>query len=117
VPASEGLGVSAEALLERFPANEAAILRLRVLEGQSLRRVAGVIRPTVARGAESALAIRQCGWTALTEPRQPLERAAQADPGLRSKVFERDAIIKMPADQAFTTDWCQSGIGVAMHGG
>jgi len=36
-PASEGLGVSADALLQKLPANEAAILRLPVLEGQSLR--------------------------------------------------------------------------------
>jgi len=57
----------------------------------------------------------QCGCTALTEPRQPLDLAAQADPGLRSKVFDRDAIIKMPTDQTFPTERCQAGIGVAMH--
>lgn len=33
-PASEGLGVSAEVLLQRLPAHEAAILRLRVLESR-----------------------------------------------------------------------------------
>lgn len=33
--ATEGLVVSIEVLLQRLPANEAAILRLRVLEGQS----------------------------------------------------------------------------------
>ena len=70
-------------------------------------------RPLFAANTPS---LRQCGWTALTELRQPLERAAQADPGLRSKVCERDAIIKMPADQAFPTERCQAGIGVAMHG-
>jgi RNA polymerase sigma-B factor len=59
-PASEGLGVSAEVLLERLPANEAAILRLRVLEGQSLRRVAGelgVSAMTVSRHEKAALAV------------------------------------------------------------
>jgi RNA polymerase sigma-B factor len=58
-PAAEGLGVSAEALLERLPANEAAILRLRVLGGQSLRRVAGelgVSAMTVSRHEKAALA-------------------------------------------------------------
>jgi len=38
--ASEGLGVSIEALLQGLPAHKAAILRLRMLEGQSLRRAA-----------------------------------------------------------------------------
>ena len=61
--------------------------------------------------------IRKCRWTACAEPRQPLERTAQADPGLRSKDFERDAIIKMPADQAFPTPLSQAGIRMAMHGG
>jgi RNA polymerase sigma factor (sigma-70 family) len=58
-PASEGLGVSAEALLQRLPANEAAILRLRVLEGQSLRCFAGelgVSTMTVSRHEKAALA-------------------------------------------------------------
>jgi hypothetical protein len=40
-PASESLGVSAEEMLQRLPANEAAILRLRVLESRSLRCIAG----------------------------------------------------------------------------
>ncbi len=55
-PASEGLGVSAEALLQRLPANEAAILRLRVLESRSLRSIAtelGVRVMTVSRHEKS----------------------------------------------------------------
>jgi hypothetical protein len=64
-------------------------------------------------GAANTPSIRQCGWTALAKPRQPLVGAAQADPGMRSKVFERNAIIKMPADQAFPTNRCQAGIGYA----
>lgn len=58
-PASEGLGVSAEALLQRLPANEAAILRLRLLEGKSLRGVAGelgISAMTVSRHEKAALA-------------------------------------------------------------
>jgi RNA polymerase sigma-B factor len=58
-PASEGLGVSAEALLQRLPANEAAILRLRVLESRSLRSIAaelGVSTMTVSRHEKAALA-------------------------------------------------------------
>jgi RNA polymerase sigma-B factor len=58
-PASEGLGVSAEALLQRLPANEAAILRLRVLESRSLRSIAaelGVSVMTVSRHEKAALA-------------------------------------------------------------
>jgi RNA polymerase sigma factor (sigma-70 family) len=57
--AVEGLGVSAEALLQRLPANEAAILRLRVLEGQSLRAVGrelGICSMTVSRREQAALA-------------------------------------------------------------
>ena len=57
-PASEGLGVSAEALLQRLPANEAAILRLRVLESRSLRSIAaelGVSTMTVSRHQKAAL--------------------------------------------------------------
>jgi len=57
-PASEGLGVSAEALLQRLPANEAAILRLRVLESRSLRSIAGElgISPmTVSRHEKATL--------------------------------------------------------------
>jgi RNA polymerase sigma-B factor len=57
-PAAEGLGASAEALLERLPANEATILRLRVLDGQSLRRVAGelgISAMTVSRHETFAL--------------------------------------------------------------
>jgi RNA polymerase sigma-B factor len=58
-PASEGLGISAEALLQRLPANEAGILRLRVLERRSLRSVAGelgVSVMTVSRHEKAALA-------------------------------------------------------------
>jgi RNA polymerase sigma factor (sigma-70 family) len=58
-PASEGLGGSAEALLQRLPANEAAILRLRVLESRSLRSIAaelGVSTMTVSRHEKAALA-------------------------------------------------------------
>jgi RNA polymerase sigma factor (sigma-70 family) len=56
---SEGLGVSADALLQSLPANEAAILRLRVLEGQSLRAVGrelGICSMTVSRYEKAALA-------------------------------------------------------------
>jgi|694.fasta_scaffold99908_2 RNA polymerase sigma factor (sigma-70 family) len=58
-PASEGHGVSAEALLQRLPANEAAILRLRVLESRSLRSIAavlGVSTMIVNRHEKAALA-------------------------------------------------------------
>jgi RNA polymerase sigma factor (sigma-70 family) len=58
-PATEGLGVAAEALLQRLPANEAAILRLRVLESRSLRSIAaelGVSTMTVSRHEKAALA-------------------------------------------------------------
>jgi RNA polymerase sigma factor (sigma-70 family) len=59
-PAScEGLGVSADALVQSLPASEAAILRLRVLEGQSLRAVSqelGISPMTVCRHEKTALA-------------------------------------------------------------
>ena len=58
-PAAEGLGLSAEALLEKLPAHEAAILRLRVLKGQSLRLVGrelGISPMTVCRHKKAALA-------------------------------------------------------------
>ena len=58
-PASESPGVSAEALLQRLPANEATILRLRVLESRSLRSIAaelGVSTMTVSRHEKAALA-------------------------------------------------------------
>lgn len=58
--ASEGLGVSADGLLQSLPANEAAILRLRVLEGQSLRAVGrelGICSMTVSRHEKAALAV------------------------------------------------------------
>jgi DNA-directed RNA polymerase specialized sigma24 family protein len=56
---SEGLGVSAQALLQSLPASEAAILRLRVHEGQSLRAVSrelGISPMTVCRHEKTALA-------------------------------------------------------------
>jgi RNA polymerase sigma factor (sigma-70 family) len=56
---SEGLGVSADALLQSLPASEAAILRLRVLEGQSLRAVSrelGISPMSVCRHEKAALA-------------------------------------------------------------
>jgi RNA polymerase sigma factor (sigma-70 family) len=56
---SEGLGVSADALLQSLPAREAAILRLRVLEGQSLRAVSrelGISPMTVCRHEKTTLA-------------------------------------------------------------
>lgn len=59
-PVTEGLGVSPEALLERLPANEATILRLRVLESRSLRSVAGelgISAMTVSRHEKAALAV------------------------------------------------------------
>ena len=57
--ASEGLGISADALLQSLPANEASILRLRVLQGQSLRAVGrelGICSMTVSRHDKAALA-------------------------------------------------------------
>jgi len=57
-PVSEGLGVSAETLLQRLPANEAAILRLRVLESRSLRSIAaelGVNTMSVSRHEKAAM--------------------------------------------------------------
>jgi RNA polymerase sigma factor (sigma-70 family) len=50
---------SAEALLQKLPATEAAILRLRVLESRSLRSIAGelgVSVMTVSRHEKAALA-------------------------------------------------------------
>jgi RNA polymerase sigma factor (sigma-70 family) len=50
---------SAEALLQRLPANEAAILRLRVLESPSLQSISGelgVSVMTVSRQEKAALA-------------------------------------------------------------
>jgi RNA polymerase sigma-B factor len=58
-PASEGLGISAEALLQRLPANEAGILPLRVLESRSLRSIAGELGTSpmsVSRHEKAALA-------------------------------------------------------------
>ncbi len=58
-PASEDLVISAEALLQRLSANEAAILRLRVLESRSLWSIAGelgISTLTVSRHEEAALA-------------------------------------------------------------
>jgi RNA polymerase sigma-B factor len=58
-PASEGLGVSADALLQTLPENKAAILRLRVLESRSLQSIAGelgVSVMTVSRHEKAALA-------------------------------------------------------------
>lgn len=57
--AAEGLGVSAEALLQRLPAHEAAILRLWVLQSRSLRSIAAelvVSVMTVNRHEKAALA-------------------------------------------------------------
>jgi RNA polymerase sigma factor (sigma-70 family) len=57
--ASEELGISVDALLQSLPANEAAILRLRVLQGQSLRAVGrelGICSMTVSRHEKAALA-------------------------------------------------------------
>jgi DNA-directed RNA polymerase specialized sigma24 family protein len=55
----EGLGVSIEALLQGHPAHDAAILRLRVLGGQSLRGIAGelgISTKSVSRRENAALA-------------------------------------------------------------
>jgi RNA polymerase sigma-B factor len=46
-PACEGLGVSAEALLQKLPANEAAILHLGALESRPLRSFAGELGVSV----------------------------------------------------------------------
>ena len=57
--ATEGRSVSIEALVQWLPANEAAIVRPRLLERQSLRRVAGEIgisTMTVSRHEKAALA-------------------------------------------------------------
>ncbi len=61
-PETEVLDGSAEALLERLPANEAAILRLRVLEGQWLRSVAREL----GMGATSG-----CEWAPITRGGDP----------------------------------------------
>jgi len=88
-PASEGLGVSAEALLQRLPANEAAILRLRVLESRSLRSIAaelGVRVMTVSRHEKAALAAlrEQLAFSArrrlATGPKQPPLRVRKVGP-------------------------------------
>jgi DNA-directed RNA polymerase specialized sigma24 family protein len=62
--ASEGLGVSIEALLQGLPAHEAPIRRLRVLEGQSLRGIAGelgISTRSVSRREKAAMAGLR-GW-------------------------------------------------------
>jgi RNA polymerase sigma factor (sigma-70 family) len=80
-PASEGLGVSAEALLQKLPANEAAILRLRVLENRTLRSIAGELginTMSVSRHEKAALAALREQLTLsarrgrATGPKQPL---------------------------------------------
>lgn len=58
-PVFEGSEVAAEALLEKLPVNEAAILRLRVLESRSLRSIAaemGISAMSVSRHEKAALA-------------------------------------------------------------
>jgi RNA polymerase sigma-B factor len=58
-PASEGIGISAEALLQKLPANEAAILSLRMLENRTLRSIPGELSintMTVSRREKAALA-------------------------------------------------------------
>jgi hypothetical protein len=58
-PASEGLGVSAKALLQRLSAHEAAIRPQRVLENRTLRSIAGelgVSTMTVSRHEKATLA-------------------------------------------------------------
>jgi len=72
-------------------------------------------RPPLA--AANAPSIRQCRWTAFTEPAQPLVGGAEADSRSGSKGLERHAVIEVPTNQALSTDQCQSRIGVAMHGG
>jgi DNA-directed RNA polymerase specialized sigma24 family protein len=67
---------SAEALLLRLPANEAAILRLRVLESRSLISIAaelGVSTMSVSRHEKAALAAL----------REQLARARQQGQGCR----------------------------------
>jgi RNA polymerase sigma factor (sigma-70 family) len=59
-PVFEGSEAAAEALLERLPANEAPILRLRVQEGQSLRSIAaelGISAISVSHHEKAALAL------------------------------------------------------------
>ncbi|WP_051016987.1 hypothetical protein [Cyanobium gracile] len=61
-PAAEGIGVSADALLESLPADEAVILRLRMLPGQSLRAVGrelGLCGMTVSHRENAVW--RRCG--------------------------------------------------------
>lgn len=67
-------------------------------------------------GAANTPSIRQCSYTACSVPGHPLEGAAQADIRLHSKGLERYALIKVPTNQSFPTDGCQSGQWVAMHG-
>jgi len=74
---------SAEALLQRLPANEAAILRLplRVLENRTLRSIAGelgVSVMTVSRHEKAALAAqREQSWPEL-HPGRPGNRPQTA---------------------------------------
>ncbi len=60
---------------------------------------------------------RQCRYTAITEARQPLVSATEADPCFRSKSHERHTLIEMPRNQAFPNVRSQSGQWLVMHGG
>jgi RNA polymerase sigma factor (sigma-70 family) len=61
-PVFEGSEVAAEALLERILANEAGILRLRVLESRSLRSIAGELGiNTMSVSRHEKAAWRRCG--------------------------------------------------------
>jgi hypothetical protein len=61
--------------------------------------------------------IGQCGCSTCAITGQPLVGRPQADSRLGRQKTERNTLIQVATDQAFPTDDCQSGHGVAMHGG
>ena len=73
-------------------------------------------RPTVERGAPTALAIRQRGVTAGAVASKPLVSGAQADPRLGRKVPEGFAVVNVSAQQSFPAEGCQPSVRVGMHG-
>ena len=80
-----------------------------------LLELSGIERPPLA--VAHAPSIRQCRRPTSAIAGQPFVSRPQADACMGRQDSERDTLLQVTANEAFPTDDCQSGHGVAMHGG
>jgi hypothetical protein len=83
-------------------------------QGNGALQMLWIERPPLA--AANTATIHQSGCTTGAVAVQPLLGRAQADHSLRGEMSQGLNVLNLSTHKPFPTDWCQSGVGVGVHG-